>query len=608
MKIRRKLLVSVLVALFVFLSVVATVAIVFALSRQSVVTNLDMTYTAKDIYGSVKATYKLGAGQEIDLIPVVNGAETGEDKLTFNGEPVANGSLKFPDETLKMSSGAQSVVIKYTFENTGRRHYIATMSFDSSLDFDNMTVQYSQDGIDYSSNRYAVVVQGVENKNQSVTRDYYIKVSIDNPAENASFNGEFIWKLEDCNDNEASYISLPALEFQGSNGSYSASMSSGGGREGEIVFPEEINGDAVETIVSSTLATTQKAEVNKVYIPKSVTKIEDNAFYGFTSLEEVVFEQNEMAAASSVSSQSVVGLIEIGDYAFYNCTSLREIIIPNTVTTIGIHAFENCRAITYLTIPDSVILIGEQAFRRCVSLTDVVLGQNLATFSEDMFLDCPNSINITLPNGNAAYYLEGNCLIEASSKILVKGSNSSIIPNGVTQIGPNAFLGCAGLEEVEIPASVTYIDSTAFNYCSGLKTLKVNGSNSVYYSYNNKCIIERSTSTLVKGCATTTIPTDGSVTKIGNYAFIGCSDLTSVTIPAVITSIGYAAYSFCSNLTSLSVDSGNTVYHSAGNCIIQTSNGMLVKGCRTSEIPTDGSVQIIDSFAFTQTNGLILYL
>ena len=48
-----------------------------------------------------------------------------------------------------------------------------------------------------------------------------------------------------------------------------------------------------------------------------------------------------------------------------------------------------------------------------------------------------------------------------------------------------------------------------------------------------------------------TIPS--SVTSIGDYAFCGCSSLTSVTIPTSVTSIGNWAFSGCSGLTSVTI-------------------------------------------------------
>ena len=44
-----------------------------------------------------------------------------------------------------------------------------------------------------------------------------------------------------------------------------------------------------------------------------------------------------------------------------------------------------------------------------------------------------------------------------------------------------------------------------------------------------------------------------SVTNIENYAFYGCSGLTSVTIPDEVTRIGYAAFQNCSSLASVDI-------------------------------------------------------
>ncbi len=97
--------------------------------------------------------------------------------------------------------------------------------------------------------------------------------------------------------------------------------------------------------------------------------------------------------------------------------------------------------------------------------------------------------------------------------------------------------------------------------------------------------------------------TDG-VTSIGGYAFSWCSNLTSITIPDSVTSIGEGAFEGCSGLTSITVESGNTKYHSSGNCLIATFSKTLILGCNNSIIPADGSVASIVERAFDVCSGL----
>ena len=46
------------------------------------------------------------------------------------------------------------------------------------------------------------------------------------------------------------------------------------------------------------------------------------------------------------------------------------------------------------------------------------------------------------------------------------------------------------------------------------------------------------------------------VTTIGQYAFGGCTNLTSITIPDSVTSIGWGAFYDCTGLTSVTIGNG----------------------------------------------------
>jgi len=154
----------------------------------------------------------------------------------------------------------------------------------------------------------------------------------------------------------------------------------------------------------------------------------------------------------------------------------------------------------------------------------------------------------------------------------------------VTEIGNDAFRDCGGLTSVTIPNSVTSIRWSAFSRCSSLTSVHITDiatwceisfsnpeSNPLYYAHhlflNGKevkdLVIPNSVTSISNfafcGCsALTSVSIGNSVTSIGKYAFDGCSGLTSVTIPNSVTSIGWFAFWDCSGLTSVAIPNSVT--------------------------------------------------
>ena len=156
--------------------------------------------------------------------------------------------------------------------------------------------------------------------------------------------------------------------------------------------------------------------------------------------------------------------------------------------------------------------------------------------------------------------------------------------------------------DIVIPAAVQYNGKTysvksiggwAFFGCSELTSVTIpNSVTAIGTGAFNGC----------SSLASLTIP--NSVTTIGDYAFNSCSELTSVTIPKSVTNIGGRAFTYCSGLAYIVVEAGNSVYDSreACNAIIKTNDNELMAGCRNSTIPN--SVTAIGAGAFEGCSSL----
>ena len=103
------------------------------------------------------------------------------------------------------------------------------------------------------------------------------------------------------------------------------------------------------------------------------------------------------------------------------------------------------------------------------------------------------------------------------------------------------------IQKVVIKDGVTSIGDYAFYGCSGLTSLTIpNSVTSIGYRAFYGC----------SGLTSVTIP--NSVTSIRDLVFYGCSGLTSVIIPESVTSIGGSAFSVCSSLTSVTIPNSVT--------------------------------------------------
>lgn len=190
------------------------------------------------------------------------------------------------------------------------------------------------------------------------------------------------------------------------------------------------------------------------------------------------------------------------------------------------YIFSACNRLTSITIGNNVKNIDNYAFCHCYVLNSVTIGNNVTNIGDYAFQYCSNLTSIT-------------------------------IPNSVLSIGNYAFWGCSNLASISISSSVTNIGKYIFSNCYKLKEIIVEEENAKYDSRNNcNAIIETSANKLLYGCKETIIP--NSIESIGSCAFLGCSELTSISIPDCVTSIEERAFSGCSGLNSMTIPNSLT--------------------------------------------------
>ena len=345
--------------------------------------------------------------------------------------------------------------------------------------------------------------------------------------------------------------------------------------------------------------------VSKIIVPDYVTAINQGAFSGCLSLQEMTIpfvggsiktknDTYQYPLGYIFGTSSYTGGTKTKQYyygsspssttntTYYIPLSLRKVTVTGGNILYG--AFCSCALLTSVTIGNSVTSIGEYAFSGCTCEIEWGGNPSITTIGNYAFSGY-KGICITIPDSVTSI---GNQTFQNCNNL-----TSVVIGNSVTSIGNQAFQNCNSLTSVVIGNSVTSIGYSAFYNCSGLECITVSEGNTKYRSEGN-CLIEKDTNTLILGCKNSVIPTDDSVTSIGYYAFSNCSGLTSITIPNSVTSIGYNAFSGCSSLTSVTI----------GNSVTSIGN-YAFSGCSSLTSVTIGnSVTSIGEYAFYNCSSL----
>ncbi len=331
-------------------------------------------------------------------------------------------------------------------------------------------------------------------------------------------------------------------------------------------------------------------KLTSVELNEDVTRIGDNAFSACTALTSIDFPES---------------LVSIGDYAFYT-SGLTSLVVPNTVQQMGRMAFAGS-ALTEVSVVSGVKTLGDYAFAGChatfrlpMSLTEMgkyPLGftasendGNVTVFKmEDVNVIAPaasESIRYAKENDlkykmigpedtdfNEENYLYGTvgdgdwyfdkrtgALSTNATNVGTKqgfyftngqlwkykqaGVRSVHLLNGVKNLG-DILAGITTLEQVTATDSLTNINTDAFVGCTGLKSVSL------------PAVTKIGANSFADCTALQTVDLPLAAT-ISDHAFQNCTALQFLELPAV-TKITSTAFAGCTGLTNLTLGKGAAV-------------------------------------------------
>lgn len=394
------------------------------------------------------------------------------------------------------------------------------------------------------------------------------------------------------------------LIFSNNNGENTAWILKYNGNEKNVVVPEKINGNIVDSIGMESFKDNQAIE--SIVLPDTVTGIYEDAFRNCQNLKSVKFPETPVA---------------LDNYCFYGCKSLEEVTINldlsyEVILGVGSGVFEESGVkkinitgefttfpaglldgslIEEIEIPESVIQFNQDAFEKSICETVIIKGliSPLETgswtrnatenrridkiiyyqppgrsgdhdyyFSRydvetgywiceywEAFIGCKEDEIKFVDEGDFRYGIMPNG--EAYVWEYFSEETEVIIPSETSEGNPVValfdqalWLGQKHIKKVVIPSSVRAIGAEAFRGCTELEEIIIPDSVEIIGDY------------AFRGCTSLKSIDYPPMDYIPVGAFSNCTALTEFVVPETVKAIGGYAFGSCTSLSSVTLNEG----------------------------------------------------
>ncbi|MBQ9414607.1 MAG: leucine-rich repeat domain-containing protein, partial [Clostridia bacterium] len=319
----------------------------------------------------------------------------------------------------------------------------------------------------------------------------------------------------------------------------------------------------------------QNSGVESVVIPEGITVLPWQLFSGCKRLTNVQLPST---------------LKTIKGYAFSGCTALTSIDIPKGVRTIEGRAFEGTTALTTCTFHEGLQTLGNQLFVNSgltsiyipktlsatnspfefSNITDVTFGDGITTLTNDLFYNAKKLTHVTLPN--TLTLIGSYCFAQSTLE-------SVVIPDSVQTMGGHAFSHCDNLYAVKIGTGLRSLPSECFIGCDLLQNVIipetiVDMGNSVFaetgltYQKLPQSLLVIPYGTFKNCTALTEVKCSDNLESIGEQAFNGCTNFTTLTTAARSPRFNTTSFDNCPKFFDKRFDvfnRSNTGIESTGN-------------------------------------------